>query len=57
MGVFVMQDLQLGIALIFAFWLAKSARMKATMKTVLVPSIFNVSEPLRIVMLTMLNGI
>lgn len=57
MGVFVMQGLQLGIALIFAFWLAKSARMKTTMKTVLVPSIFNVSEPLRIVILTMLNGI
>lgn len=46
MGVFVCQGLQLGIALVFAFWLGRSARMKTTMKTVLVPSVFNVSEPM-----------
>lgn len=46
MGVFVNQGLQLGISILFAFWLAKSVRMKTTMRTVLVPSIFNVSEPM-----------
>lgn len=46
MGVFVNQGMQLGIAITFAFFLAKSIRMKTMMKTVLVPSIFNVSEPM-----------
>ncbi|HLR67604.1 MAG TPA: PTS transporter subunit EIIC [Virgibacillus sp.] len=46
MGVFVNQGLQLGISITFAFFLAKSIRMKKTMRTILVPSIFNVSEPM-----------
>lgn len=46
MGVFVNQGMQLGIAIAMGLFIAKSIRMKQTMKTVLVPSIFNVSEPL-----------
>ncbi|GAA3631179.1 PTS cellobiose transporter subunit IIC [Lactobacillus hamsteri] len=57
MGVFVMQGLQLGVALVFAFWLAKSARMKTTMRTVLVPSIFNVSEPMTYGLPVVLNPV
>ncbi|KRL23706.1 PTS family beta-glucoside [Lactobacillus kefiranofaciens subsp. kefirgranum DSM 10550 = JCM 8572] len=47
----------LGVALVFAFWLAKSARMKTTMRTVLVPSIFNVSEPMTYGLPVVLNPI
>jgi len=46
MGVFVNQGMQLGCAIVFAFFLAKSVRMKTTMKTVFAPAIFNVSEPM-----------
>ncbi|MBW8451742.1 MULTISPECIES: PTS sugar transporter subunit IIC [Lactobacillus] len=57
MGVFVCQGLQLGVALVFAFWLGRSARMKTTMKTVLVPSIFNVSEPMTYGLPVVLNPV
>lgn len=46
MGVFVNQGMQLGVSLVFGFFLAKSIRMKTTMRTILAPSIFNVSEPM-----------
>ncbi|HIY93901.1 PTS sugar transporter subunit IIC [Companilactobacillus sp. HBUAS56275] len=46
MGVFVNQGMQLGCAIVFAFFLAKSVRMKTTMRTVFAPAIFNVSEPM-----------
>lgn len=57
MGVFVMQGLQLGVAIVFGFMLAKSARMKTTMRTVLVPSIFNVSEPMTYGLPVVLNPV
>ncbi len=57
MGVFVMQGLQLGVALVFGFWLAKSARMKTTMRTILGPSIFNVSEPMTYGLPVVLNPV
>lgn len=46
MGVFVNQGMQLGVSIVMAFFIAKSIRMKKTMKTVIAPSIFNVSEPM-----------
>lgn len=46
MGVFVNQGMQLGIAIMFAFFLARSVRMKQTMRLVFAPAIFNVSEPM-----------
>lgn len=46
MGVFVNQGMQLGCAIVMAFFIARSVRMKTVMKTVLIPSIFNVSEPM-----------
>ena len=46
MGVFVNQGMQLGIAIVFAFFLARSVRMKQTMRLVFAPAIFNVSEPM-----------
>src|SRR5699024_4922311 len=46
MGVFVNQGMQLGISIVMAFFIAKSIRMKQTMRTILAPSIFNVSEPM-----------
>lgn len=46
MGVFVNQGMQLGISITMAFFIAKSIRMKKTMKTIIAPAIFNVSEPM-----------
>lgn len=46
MGVFVNQGLQLGISITAAFFIARSMRMKQLMKTVIAPSVFNVSEPM-----------
>lgn len=46
MGVFVVQGMQLGIAIVMAFFIARSIRMKTLMKTIIAPSIFNVSEPM-----------
>lgn len=46
MGVFVNQGLQLGISITMAFFIARSIRMKKLMKTIIAPSIFNVSEPM-----------
>lgn len=46
MGVFVNQGMQLGISIAMAFFIAKSIRMKQTMRTILAPSVFNVSEPM-----------
>jgi Phosphotransferase system cellobiose-specific component IIC len=46
MGVFVNQGMQLGIAITTAFFIARSIRMKKLMKTIIAPSIFNVSEPM-----------
>lgn len=46
MGVFVNQGMQLGISIVMAFFIARSIRMKTLMKTVIAPSIFNVSEPM-----------
>lgn len=46
MGVFVNQGLQLGISITAAFFIARSIRMKKLMKTIIAPSIFNVSEPM-----------
>src|SRR5699024_10930547 len=46
MGVFVNQGMQLGISMVMAFFISKSIRMKQTMRTILAPSIFNVSEPM-----------
>ena len=46
MGVFVNQGMQLGIAITMAFFIARSIRMKKLMKTIIAPSVFNVSEPM-----------
>ncbi len=46
MGVFVNQGMQLGVSIAMAFFIAKSIRMKKTMKTIIAPAIFNVSEPM-----------
>lgn len=46
MGVFVNQGMQLGISITMAFFIAKSIRMKKTMKTIIAPAVFNVSEPM-----------
>lgn len=37
MGIFVNQGMQLGVYLVFGFFLAKSIRMKTTMRTILAP--------------------
>lgn len=57
MGVFVNQGMQLGCAIVFAFFLAKSVRMKKTMKMVFAPAIFNVSEPMTYGLPIVLNPI
>lgn len=46
MGVFVNQGMQLGVSIAMAFFIAKSIRMKKTMKIIIAPAIFNVSEPM-----------
>ncbi|MFD1900765.1 PTS sugar transporter subunit IIC [Enterococcus termitis] len=46
MGVFVTQGMQLGVSITMVFFIAKSIRMKKTMKTIIAPAIFNVSEPM-----------
>lgn len=46
MGVFVNQGMQLGISITMAFFIARSIRMKKLMKTIIAPSVFNVSEPM-----------
>lgn len=57
MGVFVNQGMQLGCAIVFAFFLARSVRMKQTMRLVFAPSIFNVSEPMTYGLPVVLNPI
>lgn len=57
MGVFVNQGMQLGCAIVMAFFLAKSVRMKKTMKMVFAPAIFNVSEPMTYGLPVVLNPV
>ncbi|MGK4179584.1 PTS sugar transporter subunit IIC [Lapidilactobacillus dextrinicus] len=57
MGVFVNQGMQLGISIVFAFFLARSTRMKQTMRLVFAPAIFNVSEPMTYGLPVVLNPI
>lgn len=57
MGVFVNQGMQLGISIAMAFFIAKSIRMKTTMKTIMAPAIFNVSEPMTFGLPVVLNPI
>lgn len=57
MGVFVNQGMQLGCAIVFAFFLARSARMKQTMRLVFAPAIFNVSEPMTYGLPVVLNPV
>ena len=55
MGVFVNQGMQLGISIAMAFFIARSVRMKTTMKTIIAPAIFNVSEPMTFGLPVVLN--
>lgn len=57
MGVFVNQGMQLGISITMAFFIARSIRMKKTMKTIMAPAIFNVSEPMTFGLPVVLNPI
>lgn len=57
MGVFVNQGMQLGISITMAFFIARSVRMKTTMKTIIAPAIFNVSEPMTFGLPVVLNPI
>lgn len=57
MGVFVNQGMQLGISIVMAFFIARSIRMKKTMKTIMAPAIFNVSEPMTFGLPVVLNPI
>jgi PTS system cellobiose-specific IIC component len=57
MGVFVNQGMQLGISITMAFFIARSIRMKKLMKTVIAPSVFNVSEPMTFGLPIVLNPI
>ncbi|MBP1043373.1 PTS sugar transporter subunit IIC [Vagococcus sp. BWB3-3] len=57
MGVFVNQGMQLGVSIAMAFFIAKSIRMKKTMKTIIAPAIFNVSEPMTFGLPIVLNPI
>lgn len=57
MGVFVNQGMQLGCAIMFAFFLSRSVRMKQTMRLVFAPAIFNVSEPMTYGLPVVLNPI
>ncbi|WP_099223774.1 PTS sugar transporter subunit IIC [Listeria costaricensis] len=57
MGVFVNQGMQLGISLTMAFFIARSVRMKTMMKTIIAPSVFNVSEPMTFGLPVVMNPI